>query len=500
MSVDTPAGTSNAGAATAPAAVPPRPRRTDTSLREALRGGLFPDPGPAAPPTRGAIAAGAIAVLVATALSLSRTRGPGALNSIWAEDGRNFLADALNLSVVDALTAPFNGYWHTGPRILAEVASRFPIEWAPGVLSAEAALVTSVLSLIVYVASGPYLRHPALRLLAAVPAALPAAGIGWVENNVATLQFPMLYGLFWTLLWVPRTVWGRLIAICVVPFVAFSTPLAVLFVPLALARLALRRDWLAAALGAGLLAGVALQFGGTAVGWTTRAGIGTPRYDPIWAIGDYLTKLVPTAVFGEKWTFDRMEQGVCPQFVVSHPGDHALLVGASWLVVAAVVVLGIRRCQPAWPLAVVAAGYSVLLYSATVMTLGCAANRYFVAPALMLLTAIAALLRPAVHAPSDEAPADRAASGNAATGAAAGGAAEARRGRLTTGAVVFLTLAAIVCAANLRSDSPRADSPRWSDLVDTAREQCAAAEHPPTVVITTTIPNWTMRVKCTALD
>src|SRR5687767_10461650 len=128
MSVDTPAGTSNAGAATAPAAVPPRPRGTGTSLRAALRGGLFPDPGPdAAPPTRGAIAAGAITVLVATALSLSRTRGPGALNSIWAEDGRNFLADALNLSVVDALTAPFNGYWHTGPRILAEVASRFPI-------------------------------------------------------------------------------------------------------------------------------------------------------------------------------------------------------------------------------------------------------------------------------------------------------------------------------------------------------------------------------------
>jgi hypothetical protein len=500
MSVETPAGTDAAASA------PPAPQRQGTSRRAALRaGGLFPDPGAAAP-TRGGIAIGAVAVLMATALSLSRTRGPGALNSIWAEDGRNFLADALNLSVVDALTAPFNGYWHTGPRILAEIASRFPIEWAPGVLSAEAALVTSVLSLIVYVASGPYLRHPALRLLAAVPAALPAAGIGWVENNVATLQFPMLYGLFWTLLWMPRTVWGRLIAICVVPFVAFSTPLAVLFLPLALARLAVRRDWLAAALGAGLLAGVALQFGGTAVGWTTRAGIGAPRYNPIWAIGDYLTKLVPTAVFGEKWTFDRMEQGVCPEFVVSHPGEHALLVGASWLVVGALVVIGIRRCRPAWVLAAVAAGYSVLLYSATVMTLGCAANRYFVAPALLLLTAIAALLRPrgtgaAVDgAPGADGAVDRTAGGAAVDRTATdSGAAVARRGRLTAGALVFLTLAAIVCAANLRSDSPRSGSPRWSDLVDTARQQCVD-ERPPTVVVTTTVPNWTMQVKCTAFD
>src|SRR5262249_18893761 len=188
------------------------------------------------------------------------TRGPGALNSIWAEDGQDFLTDAVNRSFVDAVSTPFNGYWHIGPRLLAEVAARFPIEWAPAVLSTEAALVTSVLALVVYLASGAYLRPPALRLLAAVPAALAPAGVGWVENNVATLQFPLLYGLFWVLLWVPNTVWGRLTATGVALFTAFSTPLAVIFVPLALTRLVLRRDWLAWALGGGLAAGVALQF------------------------------------------------------------------------------------------------------------------------------------------------------------------------------------------------------------------------------------------------
>lgn len=432
------------------------------------------------PLTRRQFVLGAAAVVLATALSLARTRGPGALNSIWAEDGRNFLADALNKSVVEALTTPFNGYWHMGPRLLAEVASRFPVEWAPGVLSTEAALVTSALALVVYLASGPYLSHPALRLLAAVPAALAPAGIGWVENNVATLQFPLLYGLFWALLWMPNTVWGRLTAIGVILLASFTTPLAIVFVPLALTRLVIRRDLHSLALGASLAAGVTMQFGGVALGWVTRAGVGTPRYDPVWAVGDYLSKLLPTAIFGEKWTFDRMEQGVCPVFVVTHTGEHWLVVVGSWLILAAVVIVGMRRCRPAWTLAAVALAHSVALYSASVMTLGCAANRYFVAPSLLVLTAIAALLRP--KTPDLD-------------GAPAGHGAE---GTLTTAAVVFLTLAAVVCVANLRSDSPRSTSPRWSDLVQTARQQCLD-EHRRSVVITTTVPNWTMEVRCTAL-
>src|SRR5262249_40996438 len=158
-------------------------------------------------------------------------------------------------------------------------------------LSTEAALVTSVLALVVYLASGAYLGHPALRLLAAVPAALAPAGVGWVENNVATLQFPLLYGLFWALLWVPNTTWGRLTGSGVVLFAGCSPRLAVVFAPLALTRLVLRRDWLAWALGGGLAAGITLQLGSVAAGWTDWARIGAPRYDdPLWALGDYLSK------------------------------------------------------------------------------------------------------------------------------------------------------------------------------------------------------------------
>lgn len=431
---------------------------------------------PPAPVTARKVAMAVVAVLLGTAASLARTRGPGALNSIWAEDGHDFLADAVNKTVVGAFKHPFNGYWHFGPRLLAEIASWFPIEWAPGVMSTEAALVTTVLGLIVYLASGAYFDHPALRLLAAVPVALAPAGVGWVENNVATLQFPLLYGLFWALLWVPSNWWGRLTAVGVVVFTAFSTPLAVLFVPLALVRLVIRRDLLGWALAAALASGVAMQYGGMASRGASRAGVGIPRYDPVWAVGEYLTKVVPTAIFGEKWTFDRMEQGVCPAFVVSHPQEHWILVAGSWLIGLALVFVAVRRGRPAVALATVAMAYSVALYSASIMTLGCSANRYFVAPALLVLTAIAALLRPR----------------------ASHGSGDGTRARLAPTAVVFLTLAAVVCVANLRSDSPRSTSPAWSGLVRTARQQCLT-EHSSYILITTTVPNWTMTLRCSAL-
>jgi hypothetical protein len=380
----------------------------------------------------------------------------------------------LNKPFHAALTTPFNGYWHFGPRVLAEVASHFPIEWAPGVMSGEAALVTSLLGLVVYLASGAYFKHPALRLLAAVPVVLAPAGIGWVENNVATLHFPLLYGLFWALLWWPNIWWGRCAALAIVLTAAFSSPLAIVFVPFAIGRLIIRRDLLGSLLVLGLLGGVGMQFGGQALGNASRAGIGTPRYDPIWAIGDYLEKVVPTAIFGEKWTFDRMDPGICPQFIVSQPREHAVLVAGAALILVGVVLVALRLSRPAWTLAIVAAAHSVMLYSVSIMTLGCAANRYFVAPALLLLTAIAAMLRPRESA---EPPMDT--------------------HRLSAPAIVFLTLATVVCIVNLRSDSPRSGSPRWTDLVNVARQQCVQTRAKEVTLAIS--PGWFMQLHCTAL-
>jgi hypothetical protein len=151
--------------------------------------------------------------------------------------------------------------------------------------------------------------------------------------------------------------------------------------------------------------------------------------------------------------------------------------------VAAIVVIAVRRSRPAWTLAALALAYSVGLFAAQVMTLGCTANRYFVAPGLLLITAIAALLRPRPDA-TDATDVDT-----------------TRPGRLATATVVFLTLAAVVCVANLRNDSYRSVGPAWSDVVRKARAECAEGGRERVTMITS-VPSpeaWTLTVKCSVL-
>ena len=152
-------------------------------------------------PTWRRVLAGVLFVVAGAAVSLTRTSGPGALNSTWIEDAGNFLQDGLNHSVLTTLTTQMNGYYNVVPRMITAVAVAFPVAWAPGIMSAAAAAEYALFGLIVYIASGPFLRSPWLRLLIAVPACVVPLGYTQVNNDLATVQFVALYGLFWLLLW-----------------------------------------------------------------------------------------------------------------------------------------------------------------------------------------------------------------------------------------------------------------------------------------------------------
>src|ERR1700759_2130348 len=155
------------------------------------------------------VLAGVLFVVAGAAVSLTRTSGPGALNSIWIEDAGNFLQDALHNSVLTTLTTQMNGYYDVVPRAITAVAVAFPVAWAPGIMSAAAAAQYALFGLIVYIASGPFLRNPWLRLLIAVPAVVVPLGYTQVNNDLATVQFVALYGLFWLLLWRAGPLGGR---------------------------------------------------------------------------------------------------------------------------------------------------------------------------------------------------------------------------------------------------------------------------------------------------
>ncbi|MGE5827964.1 MAG: hypothetical protein ACM30G_06305 [Micromonosporaceae bacterium] len=438
--------------------------------------GKRPD-SPDAPPVRftpARVGLTVLAVLAGTGLSLTRTKGPGALNSVWAEDGKNFLTDALNRGPFDAVTTPFNGYFHLLPRLLAEIAALAPVGWAAAVMSTSAALTAALLAVLVYTAAGAHTRSVLVRLLVAVPLVVAPVGQGGlggtggsVINNLATLQFPLLYATFWALLWAPASRTGRGVALSVVLLAALSSPLAVIYLPLAIARVLVRGDITGWTQMGWFIVGAGAQFGGLALGVTSRADIGHTRIDPGWVVLEYGRWLVPNALLGEAWW---ARAG-------GHTVAYVALGAVAWLVLAAVAFVVARRLtRPRWHLAAAASAASLAILAVELATLGARADRYLYTPALLLIAALAALLEPA----DQPVP-------------------QLRRPWLPAAALAVLLV--VVGAANWRVENHRARARPWSEVVAGARAECAAT-HAGSVTAYTHSRNryWTVRLPCARLS
>lgn len=435
----------------------------------------------------------AVAVVVGTVASLGRVRGPGFADTLFGEDGSLFLQDTWNRSMWDAFTNSFNGYHLMPQRLLAEVAGLAPIRWGPAVLTVQAAAGAALLALLVFVACAGHLRGTLSRLVVSVPiVALPVSqGIpyaltsGSVDNNVATVQFPLVYATFWVLLWVPTGRGGRVVAIATAAVCSFGTILAVTLAPLVLMRLLVRRDRTDVLVAGALGTGMAFQVGSLLLGFSTRGADSVRRYDPVWVLTEYVVTMVPRAVLGEVW--------LAPP--VPHTKEHAALIVAAWLVIGvAVAVAALRLTAPNWRLAVLAAGTGLVVWTVQLVSYGQVGSRYVVVPGLLTLVAVAALLRPA-------------ASGQTAPGRtrAARSDPDAGVGRQFT--VAFATLLAVVCVANYRVDSWRSAGMPWAESVRQAREACAdPADRRPGLVdparVMAVVPyghGWTLGIPCERL-
>src|SRR5690606_2162932 len=366
----------------------------------------------------------AAAVAVGSAVSLARQPGTGALDTVWAEDGQVFLADAVGRSLPEAFATPYAGYLHTGPRLLAEAAARWPAAWAAVVSSGAAAVVSALLALLVDAAATPHLP-PVARVVAVGVVVLVPLAQGDLPNSVANLHWPALYALFWVLLWTPATTAGRVVGVGTTLLVALSDVLVVALLPLAVARLVVRRDRYRALLAAALCGGLAVQAVGLLAGTAGRETVA----DPVRAGTGYLLRAVPSAVMGSRWL------GTDPRSV-----RWLALAALAWLAVAGAVLLAVRGVtRPDWRLAAVAAAGSVALYALPVTLSGVATDRYAAAPAMLAVVALLAVLSP---------------------------------GRARWPAVVLVTALAVVCAANLRVPNTRAEGPSWRQEVAVARSVC----------------------------
>ncbi|GIF70480.1 hypothetical protein Ais01nite_85150 [Asanoa ishikariensis] len=415
---------------------PPSP-----SLASRLRDALFPVTAEQSRRRRRAVW---VVVLVAAAVYLAfRTPGAGAFDTVWAEDGADFLDDAVGAGPLDAITTPVNGYYLLYPRLLAEITTLFPVSWWAVVNTLFAIATTCAMAAVVYQASAGHFRRPLLRLAVAAPIVLQWVANGQAVNNVATLQFAALYTGFWLLVYVAKGRIGKVGGPVVLAMVSLTTILALALVPLALLRLALRRDrdslWLTLATAGG----VVVQVLGLASGAATRAGIGETRADPGWVIGSFRRLAVPATFLGET--------------VLRTISAHPWLWVVAWLVlVAAVLVAFWRALRPAWLFAALAFAYALGLFATEIVAMGKVPDRYLVAPSFLLITVVVALLRPQDAAPPDDPP--------------AGG----RRGLASyVPLVVLLGLVVHLSVANYRVDYPdRTEVRSWTAQVDRRTHQC----------------------------
>jgi hypothetical protein len=412
------------------------------------------------------------ALLIGTLGSLARQPGVGALNTVWAEDGEVFLADAVNEPLPVSVFTSYAGYFHLGPRLLAEIAAAVPVGWAGAVLAISAAAVTAALAVLVYVASAAYLHSTVARVVAAAIVVVAPLAQDDVPNSIANLHWPGLYALFWVLLWTPIGRSGRVVAGVTVALVAASDILVVALVPLAVFQFLRLRGRYRATLASVLAAGVALQLLGLVLGASSR----DTELDPVRAGTGYLLRAVPAALVGSRWLGD------------DHRSVRWLALAAvAWLLVVAVVLLAWRRRlpRPAWTLAALAGVHSVALYALPVFLSGTAPGRYALAPAMLLVVAMLALL------PTGSGR-DSAATVEPPTGGWLRPA--------VSPAVVFVTLLAIVCAVNLRVPNLRAEGPTWSGELSRERTECGPASDAVLVRLPPANGDWYADLPCDYID
>ena len=417
-----------------------------------LRAEVF-RPTPSGPVGWRKIALATACLIIGTAISLSRTVGAGSLNTIWIEDAKFLLNQGLNSPFLDTLKAPISGYYQVPARIITKIAIEFPLSWAPGIMAIFAALQYCMYGLVAYIASGPHLRSPWLRLLVSAPVcALPLAGTQ-VNNDLVTVQFLGLYGAFWALLWIPGTRFGRIMAPFVMFTVSFEAALVIAFAPLVVLRLIVDRSKSAIALAAVWFLGLLLQFSLSLEGKDNHYSYGDNS--PWFLVRNFGARVIPRALFGESALGGPGVdfRGKYQPLHIVNMTAHALLIACAVAVVLAALALALRRfTDPNWPLAILAGLFAFGVFTVEMLiNVPVVQTRYLVAPVMLVYTMLAALLRPRLRE----------------------GASTAQKALrwLPAAAVAALILAAIV--PNFRVTNGRSTSPPWTSVVAAASSACA---------------------------
>lgn len=401
----------------------------------------------------------ATALVAGTAFGLARQPGSGALRTIWAEDGKVFLAQAVALPVDRAFSTLYAGYLHAVPRVLAELAATLPLPMADAVLSGGAALVVAALALLVERASAGHIRSPVIRAALAGAVVLIPVGQAEVTNNAANLHWFFMFAAFWVLLWRTRHPLALAAGALVVFLAGASDPLTILLAPLAVARLVALRGWRDRLFSVAFAAGLLPQLVAIALGSGDRQF--SLVVNPVKLAGWYAYHVVAQGMFGGR--------------LVSDSGAlAALLAGLALLLVGSAAILVLQgRAGDRTPVIALAGAMSVLFFVGPVMLAGVSAPRYAVVPVLLLYSAFACLLDAGLR----DVPAMA-----------------WRRVQLGTLAVVVLA-----AGTSYLSPGPRANGPRWDAELNQATTTCSRTPVPTVISVPISPVGWNVLLTCRVL-
>jgi hypothetical protein len=383
-------------------------------------------------------------IVLGTAAVLLRQRGIPATDTVYFEDGAVFLRDA-SRDPIGSFAAPYAGYLHLAPRLIALVAVAAPPAHVAAVFAVASALVLAGLSWFVYKVSRCRIGSPWVRGALAVSILLLPVGQHEVFNTAANLHWFLLYAAFWALLSRPRTGVEAAGSVAIVLLATLSNPFAIVLLPLALGRALALRAAPDQAVTLAFLFGVMLQTVVAVNPAVDRQMVGQEAPQSLSLSFD-----VPLLV--QHYLFHVIGRGTVGS-ALSGEGR-----GATGLVVVGIGALLLIAMLGLWSwssdrsgggLALAAFCASVGVFAAPwVLSGGILASRYAVPPVLLFYVALAAL----AHDIS-----------------------RSRIGRSSSfrrGISVLLVPVVFVAAANYRIWSDRSYGPSWSAELAIARTVC----------------------------
>jgi hypothetical protein len=416
-------------------------------------------------------------VALLSLLQLIRQAGAPAIDTMWAEDGRVFLTDALEQNSLLLIFRPLAGYMHLVPRLVAGVAALLPLEAAAVVFAVVPALIVSALALFTYVALADILPSRVVRLaIATMVALLPAATLE-SANNAANLHFYLVFGAFIALFHDPRSI-GATAAGSAFAFIAStSDPRAALLLPLSIWSL-LRGSRNRKTIALFFLGGLALQAAVVTASFvfdidpTTRLSV--PRFNesPLEHVPVlYGVRVVSHLFVGDRWIAGAWER----------LGGWLAIAGLGLALV--ITTLIVNRKQIRW------IGLILLIYSAGYFAFQAMAwgtrelwpygggptgnTRYLLFPQLLFLLAVGLLI--------------------------ARGPGGGRIGRAVAASTLVMVVA--IAALHSRVVIVRSAGPRWSEELSRARVRCERGSR--RVAIQTSPPwgpEWSVRADCSRIN